>query len=51
MVNPTAPDWAGAESRLPKARQARPDLTRVKSGKQKDCQNLKALILLRRFSP
>ena len=34
--NPAAPDWAGAGSRLPKGRQARMDLTRVKSIKTKD---------------
>ena len=32
--NPAAPDWAGAESRLPKGRQALSDLTRVKSDKE-----------------
>ena len=33
-VNQAAPAWAGAATRLPKGRQARPDLTRVKSGKE-----------------
>jgi hypothetical protein len=44
--NQAAHAWAGAETRLPVGRQARPDLSRDKSGKQK-----KTAADLRRISP
>jgi hypothetical protein len=34
--NPAAPAWAGADTRLPRGRQALLDLTRVKSNKKEE---------------